>query len=271
MHKKIHLYYSVLQYMPDPIRRESMNVGIVFHIPSQNLSLFKHIKNRSRMRTFDDEYDSDYISMVFDSLKFEFNSDELDEYGSRFDNIASNNFLFETTKFYVNEFRFLPVEVIQTDVDGVEYDMHILENTYLYYDKPKGQRISTKDVQTIMKRNLHFYNFDLKINKRMIKSDFVGNNIFDFANNQYAFKAISFDKFRTKDLANELKVFYYDLNARKSEISHLKIFLVVNNEVEDLDEHHQINNIFNQFRNLLNDNFSNVHVVTLSKLVEKIN
>lgn len=265
------LFYAVLQYMPDPIRRESLNVGIVFHIPSMKLSSFKRIKNRGRIRSFDDEYDSDFISLAFDSLNFEFNSDVLDEYSERFENLDDESFLYESTKFYVNEFRFLPVEVISTNLKSFEKDMMDIESTYLYYDRPKGDRITTAEVRSLMKKRLDFYGLKIDNRSNSIYSDYINDDIFDFSNDHYAFKAISFDKSRLKNVVNELKIVYYDLQSRKSDIENQKVYIVVDNTMAESETNPEAANIYKEFKNKINNNFHNVYIYPLSKFAEKIN
>ena len=268
--KSINLYYAVLQYMPDPIRRESINVGIVFHIPSLKLSKFVNIKNKNRIKSFDDEYDSEYIQLMFESFKFEFNSDQLDEYGDRFKNLDSPTFLEENTKFYVNEFRFLPVAAIETTERHFDKDIVDLTNTYLYYDKPKGQRITTNEVKTLMKKQLRILNFDFKKNRKNITSDFYKDEIFDYASTDLALKAISFDKSRSKDLANELKILYYDLATKKDQIGNTQIIIVVDNGISQLPEEVEKMQIFKEFSDKIEKDFSNVSIYPLAKFAENI-
>lgn len=268
--KSLNLYYAVLQYMPDPIRRESINVGIVFHIPSLKLSKFVNIKNKNRIKSFDDEYDSEYIQLMFESFKFEFNSDQLDEYGDRFKNLDSPTFLEENTKFYVNEFRFLPVAAIETTERHFDKDIVDLTSTYLYYDKPKGQRITTNEVKTLMKKQLRILNFDFKKNRKNITSDFYKDEIFDYASTDLALKAISFDKSRSKDLSNELKILYYDLATKKDQIGNTQIIIVVDNGISQLPEEVEKMQIFKEFSDKIEKDFSNVSIYPLAKFAENI-
>ncbi|EOH80763.1 DUF3037 domain-containing protein [Enterococcus malodoratus] len=268
--KKISLYYAVLQYMPDPIRRESINVGIVFHVPELNWSKFESIKNRQRIKSFDDEYDPDYISLMFESFGFEFNSDQLDSYGERFSNINSPTFLEENIRFYVNEFRFLPVEMIESTFQSYLKDIENLRNTFLYYDKPKGERITTSEVKSLMKRQLKFYNFNFKQNKREFYDDFIEDNIFDLANENFAIKALSFDKSRNKNLANELKILMYDLYSNKSDLKDYKILIVVDNSFDVLDLNSSTNRIYQKFKVKLSKEFPNASICSLSKFAENI-
>lgn len=265
------LFYAVLQYMPDPLRRESINVGIVFHIPSLKLSSFKAIKNKKRIKSFDDEYDIDFINLMFESLSYEFDSETLDEYGERFSLIGNDSFLDDSTKFYVNEFRFLPVESLNTNPDDLSKDMEDLEKTFLYYDRPKNERISSSEVSKLMRKRLNLYNFDFKKNRYSVKSDFADNEIFDFVNNNYAFKAISLQKSRIGDLSKEFKIFFYDLDSRKHELSNKKIFIVVDNSLDSLDQNSKNYKAYSQFKNKISQEYSNVKIYSLAKFAEHVN
>ncbi|HHQ0808533.1 TPA: DUF3037 domain-containing protein, partial [Listeria monocytogenes] len=229
--ENLKLNYAVLQYMPDPIRREAINVGIVFHCPSRKWSEFCPIKNKSRLRSFDDEYDKEYIDMMFNSFDYEFNSQNIDEYPERFNRIENDNFLMENIKFYVNEFRFLPVESIQTKDSDFWNDIRDVERTFLYYDKPKAERITSKEVRELLRKNLANHNIKNQIKNLDVKCDFGSKKVFDFMYEKNVFKAISFDKERSGQLANELKIVYYDILNNKEKLNSYKINLIVDNSI----------------------------------------
>ncbi|EAG4992564.1 DUF3037 domain-containing protein, partial [Listeria monocytogenes] len=217
------LNYAVLQYMPDPIRREAINVGVVFHCPSRNWSEFCPIKNKSRLRSFDDEYDKEYIDMMFDSFDYEFNSHIIDEYPERFNRIENENFLKENIKFYVNEFRFLPVESIHTNDSEFWNDIRDVERTFLYYDKPKSERISSRDVRELLRKNLANHNIKNQIKNLDVRCEFGSKKVFDFMYEKNVFKAISFDKQKSGQLANELKIVCYDILTNREKLNSYKI------------------------------------------------
>lgn len=268
--KNFKLFYAVLQYMPDPIRRESINVGLVFHIPSQKFCKFIKIKNKHRLKSFDDEYDPDFISLMFESLDFEFNSESLDSYTDRFDNIFSESFLSENTKFYVNEFRFLPTETIVTNNQDIKKDMYDIERTYLYYDRPKGERISTQEVKVLMKKKLSEYKIKNELKELSLQGDFSNSDIFDFYYDNHLFRAVSFDKDKIGALSNELKVIYYDLYSRKDMLKKYTINLVIDNEVDFVEDSSSVYSIYKDFENKISNDFDNVTLYPLSKFAEKV-
>ena len=270
MSKHIKLKYSVLQYMPDPIRRESINVGIVFHCPEQSWSKFVQINNRNRIRSFDDEYDSDYIALQFRSMHFEFDSDVLDEYSERFEDIGKDHFLEQNTKFYVNEFRFLPVETINTHAESINKDAHDLERTFLYYDRPKGERINTQEVRSLMKKQLSFYNVKNENKEKFLEADYTNQDIFDFISGNNAYKAISFDKNKIGNLSNELKVFTYDLLSKKELVNNFRIYIIYDNNLDSQLTSTKNQKIFQYFIFNLKKDFDNIYAFPLSKFAEKI-
>ncbi|MGM0215017.1 DUF3037 domain-containing protein [Enterococcus sp. AZ109] len=270
MNKHIKLKYSVLQYMPDPIRRESINVGIVFHCPEQSWSKFVQINNRNRIRAFDDEYDSDYIALQFRSMHFEFDSDVLDEYSDRFEDINKDFFLEQNTKFYVNEFRFLPVETINSSQKTIEKDIFDLERTFLYYDRPKGERINTQEVRSLMKKQLSFYNVKNENKDKLLEADYTNQDIFDFISGNNAYKAISFDKNKIGNLSNELKVFSYDLLSKKESVNNFRIYIIYDNNLDSELSSAKNQAIFKEFISKLNKEFDNIYAFPLSKFAENI-
>lgn len=271
------LKYAVLQYMPDQIRRESINVGVVFHCPSQKWSKFKRIKNISRLRSFDDEYDIEYLNLIFQSLSYDFDSEKIDEYGfdERFDSLGNENFLVHSTKFYVNEFNFLPVETIFTNFLDLEKDVDDIVRTFLYYDRPKGERITTNEVRKLMKRQFSQYSIKNDLAKQPVKDDFLSQNIFDFSFENKCFKAISFDKSKTKDLAKELKVFLYDLDAQIDILKNKKIYIIIDNktllyESNEID-YYQFYDIYRLFSEKIESEYRNlVEIVSLSDFGERL-
>ncbi|EAG0203332.1 DUF3037 domain-containing protein [Listeria monocytogenes] len=264
------LNYAVLQYMPDPIRREAINVGIAFHCASTEWSQFYYTKNKSRIRSFDDEYDKEYIEMMFDSFDYEFNSQTISEYPERFNSIKDDDFLKENIKFYVNEFRFLPVESIQTTDSNFWIDIRDIESTFLYYDKPKGERISSKEVRDLLKKRLTNYNIKNQINNLEVKCDFGSKKIFDFMYEKNIFKAISFDKQKSGLLANELKIVYYDILNNRGKLDAYKINIIVDNSIMLNEKSVNNSDIFREFKEKITNEIENVNIYTLSDFGERV-
>ncbi|MFS7259468.1 DUF3037 domain-containing protein [Carnobacterium divergens] len=235
---KIEINFAVCQYMPDVIRQEKINVGLAVHCPTpgNEYSEFIHIKNRRRISMFDDEYDSDFVTLMFENLKYQLNyssigHEDLFSNGgvNEFVNINSNDFLSEKLKYYVNEFKFLPVQKIYTTNKDMLKDLEDLEKTYLYYERPKNERISTKEVKNLLSKQIKNMNLNKSFSDSKIK-DFDEDKVFDYQYNNILIKSFSFDNNKYGSFKKELKSFLFDLDSNMNELNNMKIRLIVNND-----------------------------------------
>jgi len=231
------LYYSVLQYMPDPVRQEKINIGIVIHIPALKYSSFFETTNKSRIYHFDDEYDPVYIKMMFATFHFEFDIDSLDfESGdNRFANIESENYLEEKTKFFVNEFQFMSTNCIMTTDSNFEEDIIDLIRTYLYYDQPKGKRISQKNVYSLLSKRIK--QLDLQEYVKKSSSSLMAfqsrKSAFDFETPNAFIKTLSLDYQTPQRRSSQLKMDAFDIIQASSKFDVNRVDLVLNNNVDD--------------------------------------
>lgn len=242
--KNIELYYAVCQYVPDEIRAETINIGIVIHCPNKGheYSRFVQINNRKRLYTFDDDYDSEYIDLMFEHMKYQFNFSDLskaDIYGEsgvdEFELINSKVYLEGKIKFYVNEFRFLPIQKIEIKSTEIEVKINDLIRTYLYYDIPKDQRITRSEVQKLLNKEIS----NLKL-KKILKSDemivdFDNKPIFDYQYNDTYVRTFSFDYANPNTLTKEVKLFLFDLSENKHSLENKNVVLVLNHNFNDQD------------------------------------
>ncbi|MDB8867838.1 DUF3037 domain-containing protein [Pediococcus acidilactici] len=224
------LLFSVAKYTPDLVRDESINVGIVIHVPAYSYSSFIPTKNKRRIRSFDDEYDSEYMDMILDSLEFEFNSNEIDNYSfdNRFNSIKSNNFIAEKTKYYANELRFSKVQRMLTNNLEVENDIKDLIDTYLYYDKPKNKRITKQKVNSLLRKRIKNLNLEEHIRPSKKKMKYFDSKIFDFETSSTYIKTIALDYKKQSYLYDELKRSIFDIKFADT-LENKKIDFVVNN------------------------------------------
>ncbi|EGO7801133.1 DUF3037 domain-containing protein [Enterococcus faecalis] len=241
----VNLYYAVCQYIPDEIRSECMNIGIVVHIPDKGYeySEFIPIKNRRRLQAFDDEYNEEFINLMFDHMKYQFNygnSLDYEDYGvDEFGEINSDTFLDQKIKYYVNEFRFLPVQKLETDTNELKSTIKDLFRTYLYYDIPKNNRITRSEVKKLLNKQIS----SLRLNKFVTKGDsinmikdFDDHPIFDVAYKNTYVRTFSFDYANKVQISKELKILLYDIEAYASKLEGKNVVLVMNDF--DKDEHY---------------------------------
>ncbi|TQB29134.1 DUF3037 domain-containing protein, partial [Enterococcus faecalis] len=214
MNNQIKINYSVCNYVPNVVRSESIIFGIVIHCPSKKYSKFYRIKNLRRLKAFDDEYDKEFINMMTETFSYYFDfpqeTFDLDEYDEhRFDYICCDSFLHNITKYYVNEFKFSEIRKIYSDEFSLQEDINDLIRTYLYYDPPKGKRISNEEIKRLL--NKEFKNLKLKsyVNDGKVL-DLANKPIADFEYSDTIIKALSFDYKRHSDLLTQIKIFQSD-------------------------------------------------------------
>jgi hypothetical protein len=267
---KLKLNYSVCQYTPDPIRKETINIGVAFHCPNPGFEFsdFVKIKNSRRIRSFDDEYDSEYMNIVFESLSYQFDYNKINTvYNDRideFENINSNSFIHSKTRFYVNEFHFLPQKSLITTTNDISKDIEDITKTYLYYDVSKNERISSEDVRRLIKK--HIANYDLKNELEPVQiKDYDDKEIFDFKYNSTLVKAISLDYQKREMLSKNIKSFLFDVNENKERLVDKTIKIVIN---DNYDEKNQENNkIINLIRNYRS---TNIQIITFTEYIESM-
>ena len=141
--ESFNIFYSVLKYIPSPIRMESIIVGLAVHSPLKKFSHFYRIKNTRRVVAFDDEYNKDFFKMVMDSLAYdldysynEYSESLFNDDIKRFSDIEQDNFLDTRISYLANEFQFSPIESLQTSDSEVKNDLENLQKMYLYLTYP---------------------------------------------------------------------------------------------------------------------------------------
>lgn len=237
--KKLRLNYSVCQYIPDAVRQESINIGIAFHCPDtgNEYCKFESIQNKSRVRGFDDEYDSEYFNLMIENLNYHLDYNTIgtsDMYGinvNEFKHINSNDFLNEKLKYYVNEFRFLPVQKIETSKQTFIEDVSDIIKTYLYYDRPRSERITRGEVKKLLKKQIKTLDLSSEFYIPTIKG-FENEDIFDLKFKNTLLKTLSFDYSKHKNMISEYKSFMFDLYDNRKVLKDKNILVVVNNDYE---------------------------------------
>src|SRR5690625_2045620 len=103
--------FAVLRYIPNENREEFINIGLVFHLPSEGYVNFKATTNFSRVTTFDDEIDIDFLKMVLSGVESEFTQDLV--HGPSYKIVRDINFLEKQTAHYANQLQFSPIRIIR--------------------------------------------------------------------------------------------------------------------------------------------------------------
>lgn len=191
--------YAVIRYVPDEIREEFINIGLVFHSPEDRSIDIKFTKNFSRVSKFDDEIDIEFLKLVLEGIKEEFSQSTIS--GPSNDSLADINFIENNTFFYSNQIQFSPTYIINS-TDLVQ-DFMDLFRTYVYFDVQKKSRITDDEVKSMMNRILKSNdsfkklekNIPVNIGPQTIELDYVYN---------------------TNDRKKIIKTFSFDYTDRKS-------------------------------------------------------
>lgn len=271
--KKMLLYFTVLKYTPSQIRQESLNVGIAFHVPSLKIAKFTPIHNQKRLYAFDDEYDKDFFNMMMDSLSYEINypvDDKFNYYSfgndARFEFIDNPEYLDDKTQYFSNDFEFSAVQYISTDIDNYKNDMSDLQRTYLYYDRPKNERITTPEVKRLLSQQLRI-NKDLEYSAdKVTVSDFSEKPMFDYEIHHTLLKALSFDYAHPSSISKELKSILYDLYQLSNNKVNRNIKLVINDNYEDNKLGQEVFNTFSKKINEIPDTNLKIEIIPVSKV-----
>lgn len=222
------IHYSVCRYVPDILRDEFINVGVLVHIPDEKSCHFYKTKNLARIRNFDDEVELDVISALLESLEYQFNTSTIhvpDLYG-----IEEHDFLKKETSYFVNQLQFSDIRTLTSE--NPHEDVKDLCDMYLYYDKKKSERITKERVRRLVSKM--FMNSMLK--SRVERNPSPMNNFqqkpFDFViklnDRETLIKTLSFDYKQSNKLFNEIKSFLYDIQYFKDhDITDIKV--VINN------------------------------------------
>ena len=272
------LYYSVLKYIPSVIRMESINVGIVVHYPSKNISHFYKTKNTNRIRAFDDEYNPTFFRMVMESLEYELNFGNLEvntlnleteDEKKRFSDIKDKDFLSNRISYLANEFRFSSIQSLVTSDAAVKKDIENLKEMYLYYDKPKNKRITKQKVQSLLAKQIKSYKLSNVVKTPTFKDSFGETIKFDYKiNDDTLLRAMTFDYSKKSSLVKELKLILYDLQEIKySDIS--KIYLIRNDNLEEKNKKEIYNDFENKLKTIKNNKVSLFPLSDLEQTLDK--
>lgn len=269
------IFYSVLRYIPDLIRNENMIVGLVIHIPNERYSHFFGLKNIVRLRSFDDEYDSEYLKIVMESLTYEFsygmtnidgifgpNDEENDQLSEIIDR---EDFLKIKTSSYSNEFVFDRVNSLSyaegEDIEEIKEDIY---KTFLYYDQPKNERITKQKATTLLKRSVKAAGMKKTSSNEVGAFDDV---VFDLKANGTPIKVITFDYTKQTALRNVLKSVMFDIQTSIQKYNFKKVIVVTVLSDEHTREYNELNRLLSNMSTSTN---TNIVVTDMSRLAENV-
>lgn len=170
--------FSVLRYVPEQHREEFINIGLVFHSPEDRYVNIKVTSNFSRVKTFNDEVDTNFLKVILNGMRNDFSNASTIS-GPTESDLSDLKFLEKSTAYYVNQLQFSKVRtILSTDC---LHDEENLFKTFVYFDTKKNRRITHDKVKSLLNRvfaeNDQEFNYkkDVKVNldSEDINVDFV--------------------------------------------------------------------------------------------------
>ena len=192
--------FAILRYVPDEVRKEFINIGLVFHSPEDHYIDIKLTNNFSRVHAFDDEVNIDFLKLVLDGVKEEF-SLAIDINRPLYKGLCNWDYLKSATSFYNNQLQFSDVHTIRSK--NIESDFIDLFKTYVYFDVRKNQRISSEKVKSIMNHVLRDNDVISKLKRDIIFNIGTEEIIMDY-------------KYESRDKTKVIKMFSFDYTERGS-------------------------------------------------------
>ncbi len=216
--------YSVLSYSPSIAVGERINVGILFHLPENNLTIFEHTKKWSRLSAFDDELDIEFVKLLFKGIEQRFESN-LSNYKKDWVELMYN---------FANEFRFSSVNKLEID-EPVEQFIEGTKKFYLRYDFPKDKRHSDQEMKRHLRRIIDYNKIETEssyvegIYNEKINYDFTIKS----ENKIYGLKSFCFDEKNISRMITSIRAWVQIAQEMKPEIE--TVFLYDDNDHADHD------------------------------------
>lgn len=237
------IYFVICRYVPSVLRGEKVNIGFVYHVPSLEQMDFIASKNIRRLKSFDDELEVDVINAIFESLKFEFGSDSLEQYEYEDEALDLSNpyLLNDKTSGYVNQIQFSEVNVFESQ-ETLEKAIKDITDMILYFDKKKNERINQDRVRALAAKIVNSSSYKDTLTRFQRTNEFFGlpyDFKFNLNGKDKFIKAFSFEYKQTSAFFKEIKAYLYDLEhfVKEGLVSFSDVKIVINNT--DLEAEHE--------------------------------
>ncbi len=215
------LYFSVLSYSPSFISNELINVGIIFEYEGEYR--FEHINNYKRLIAFDDELNIDIVKLFFQGIR--------DEISYSVYNINKTICLKNYVSYFVNEFKFSNIQLINCDSENYESSIEEIKKMYLRFEYERDKRPNQEDqinfYSKLLKSN------DIKYSRKKLEGGYEGTTVkYDFIINNLGIK---FFIFKGKDLnkvVDTARTWAFKAEEMKEKLNMDTIFIYDNEELD---------------------------------------
>lgn len=211
--------FSRLNYYPSFISNDCIEIGILFHDIDNDIRKFEVTTNWSRLKSFDDELDIDYMKMILEGIKNEVSNNSLFNYKQKFD---INKYI----KFYVNELKF--TEIRAAEVSDLNDFIEETKRMFLRYDYDKAERPSRTQQITYLRKL--FKENNIKYSSHKVKGGFDEGINYDYIVDEYAFRIFSFENKNMNKLISSAKTWAYNAAEMKEQYKTVFIYDVETND-----------------------------------------
>ena len=147
--------YATIEYYPNSFNNESINVAFIFHNATKGTLNFVEVKNKRRIKNFDDELNIETYTKILTSIK-NFICSPFDRNMFMDEKKESNKFKFDYLKsiqnHFLNEFRLSGITTINTEnAEESEKDLCMMS---LYYDMEKKDRPKSEDIARMLRKSI---------------------------------------------------------------------------------------------------------------------
>lgn len=122
------LEFAILRYVPDEVKEEFINVGIVFFLQKDKYINFKYTNDWGRILSFDEEVDLPFLNVYLEGMYKEFTQDKsmTEETFNEYKNSLS---------IYVNTLQFSPIKKILINRGSLHEEEEVLFDYYIGVNK----------------------------------------------------------------------------------------------------------------------------------------
>jgi hypothetical protein len=223
--------FSILSYYPSFITNENINIGILFELPEVKEAFFHYLKKWDRIASFDDELNLNFFKDYLRGIS--------DEVSTSISNYHKVFVIEEYIKFFVNEYKFSKIQLI--DVDEPYEFIDQTKKVYLRFDFDKSERLTKTQEYNYISKLLRINSIAYKRGK--ILGQYNEKIKFDYTIGNYVVKLLTFEGKNLSYLISTAKLWAYNAWELKDKY---KTIFIYDKEMKDSEYFDIIVNILKE-------------------------
>ncbi|WP_130806532.1 DUF3037 domain-containing protein [Senegalia massiliensis] len=161
--------YTVIRFIPDIIKNEPINIGLILHSPESKYIRTKFSKKKLKLLSrYNEDVNLRVVKKLTEDIEMNFNNENILIRDHLFGNFKDNKLLNKLSAAHSNQLRFTtPRGLITTDLE-LEFKKLFEDNIYIYNESNKISRVEKRTMKRDLKKE--FDKTDL-IKKKIIKEN----------------------------------------------------------------------------------------------------